>query len=112
MVKAWRGCSPMRLLPQYSKSTFLGQEWLKRADDFDKYGIWSSVRQSFSEAYAMKLLPEPPPFPVVSSSRGGSGGHSFQRSVDFHVSSMENLDSCFPLEGTAYLVKGARKTHP
>lgn len=51
LAEAWHGCSHMMLLPQYSKLTFLKQEWLKRADDFDKLSIWSSMKQSYSEVH-------------------------------------------------------------
>ena len=61
----WPGCLHVMLLPQYSKLTFLKQEWLKQADDFDKLSIWSSTKQSYSEGHWLKLLPEPPPAPLL-----------------------------------------------
>lgn len=51
LVEAQHGCLPVTLLPQYRELTFLKQEWLKRADDFDKLSIWSSTRQSYSKVH-------------------------------------------------------------
>lgn len=65
LIEARHGSSQVMLLPQFSKLTFLKQECLNHADDFDKLSMWSSRKQSYSKVQQMKLLPELTPFPVM-----------------------------------------------